>query len=44
MRRIIEISYDNEGNPIYGAVYDDSGNVIPPTITETNYIVFTSTA
>jgi hypothetical protein len=34
MSRII--GYDNEGNPIYGAVYDDSGNVIPPTITKTN--------
>jgi hypothetical protein len=31
MSRII--GYDNEGNPIYGAVYDDSGNVIPPTMT-----------
>ena len=26
------IGYDNEGNPIYRADYDDMGNVIPPTI------------
>jgi hypothetical protein len=32
MSRII--GYDNEGNPIYQAEYDDSGNVIPPTTTK----------